>query len=390
MKNTIVVTFLISFLFAGIPALTQQRFALTISLPLDLPAVNLQVWLDDISGDRMLRLTIQNTTTIKVTDTFHSAFAVVRLKAIRKSGQGVTSEAFFIGTRPAVLSIDKPSDSLHPFGHLELTNIWDFKADKLDMEKFVSMELKRALDFEAANSGKLAKGDNQIWDVYNGIMDSLRKKQLQYVAQHPESYWSFYIFRAYLLRYAPRSPDTMYSVFMKFPEAFRFTDEGARISTNLYGVQQLLGSTAPDFTSTDIFGKSISLSSFSGRKYVLLHFWATWCVPCIEELPALQRLNETYRGREFQMITIAYQSAKATDYMPVVNKYGMDWINIYNDRKLLNAYGNPPTPQLILVDQSGAIIFNSISNINKESMLKALADLLQELLKLSTAASVKQ
>jgi thioredoxin-related protein len=113
-------------------------------------------------------------------------------------------------------------------------------------------------------------------------------------------------------------------------------------------------------------------------------------VPCIEELPALQRLNETYRGREFQMISIAYQSAKATDYMPVVNKYGMDWINIYNDRKLLNAYGNPPTPQLILVDQSGAIIFNSISNINKESMLKALADLLQELLKLSTAASVKQ
>jgi thiol-disulfide isomerase/thioredoxin len=214
---------------------------------------------------------------------------------------------------------------------------------------------------------------------------------LDYVAQHPENYWAFYVFRAYLFRYAPMAPDTMYSVFMKFPEAFRFTDEGARISSNLYGVQQqAVGGSAPNFTSTDILGKRISLSSFSSRKYVLLHFWATWCASCIEELPNLKTLNEAYRSKEFQMISIAYPSAKATDYKPVVNKYEMNWINIYNDRALLNAYGNPPTPQLILVDPSGAVIFNSIGNGNQASVLKALNRLLQDLFKSSNAAFIKQ
>ncbi|HEX2385650.1 MAG TPA: TlpA disulfide reductase family protein, partial [Candidatus Binatia bacterium] len=55
-------------------------------------------------------------------------------------------------------------------------------------------------------------------------------------------------------------------------------------------------SPTPDFTVVDPAGKKVSLKDYRG-KLVLLNFWATWCVPCREEMPAMERLYEQYKNK---------------------------------------------------------------------------------------------
>ncbi len=63
-----------------------------------------------------------------------------------------------------------------------------------------------------------------------------------------------------------------------------------------------VGQRAPDFTLTTTGGKAVSLSNFRGRP-VVLNFWATWCPPCREEMPAIQSFYEK-RGREIQVLAV--------------------------------------------------------------------------------------
>lgn len=63
------------------------------------------------------------------------------------------------------------------------------------------------------------------------------------------------------------------------------------------------GSDMPDFTLTDASGKSAKLASFKGKP-LLVNLWATWCAPCVVELPMLDKLAET-RGAELKVLTVS-------------------------------------------------------------------------------------
>src|SRR6266849_3650016 len=64
-----------------------------------------------------------------------------------------------------------------------------------------------------------------------------------------------------------------------------------------------LGSPAPDFKLQDVDGESISLADLKGKP-VLINFWATWCQPCREEMPAMQELYDQYRDRGLVILAI--------------------------------------------------------------------------------------
>ena len=72
------------------------------------------------------------------------------------------------------------------------------------------------------------------------------------------------------------------------------------------------GKEAPDFTVTDITGKMHRLSEYKGRN-VMLIFWATWCGPCISEIPHLIELRETFGEDKLAMLAISYTYSDPTE-----------------------------------------------------------------------------
>jgi thiol-disulfide isomerase/thioredoxin len=69
------------------------------------------------------------------------------------------------------------------------------------------------------------------------------------------------------------------------------------------GMAKVPQKAAPDFTLPTIDGKQVSLREYRG-KVVFLNFWATWCIPCREEMPALERLHQKYQSQDLVIISI--------------------------------------------------------------------------------------
>ena len=83
-----------------------------------------------------------------------------------------------------------------------------------------------------------------------------------------------------------------------------------------------IGATGPDFTLKDKDGKEVKLSDYRG-KLVFLNFWATYCVPCIDEMPSMHTLNQRFKDRPFQMLAVSVDTNwKAIDAF--YQKYGID------------------------------------------------------------------
>jgi len=68
------------------------------------------------------------------------------------------------------------------------------------------------------------------------------------------------------------------------------------------------GRNAPELARTDLAGKPVDLKDLRGR-VVLVNFWATWCDPCREEMPSIERLRSKMAGRPFEVVTVNYGEA---------------------------------------------------------------------------------
>lgn len=113
---------------------------------------------------------------------------------------------------------------------------------------------------------------------------------------------------------------------------------------------------------TDINSKPIELNNFHG-KVTLIHFWATWCVPCLKELPELQNLSEKFRNRGLRVIAVAtdsHESVKTflknnnTSLKIMVDQYG----------SAMRDYKVKGLPTSYIIDQNGHMQYTAIGPVN--------------------------
>src|SRR5204862_3776572 len=71
------------------------------------------------------------------------------------------------------------------------------------------------------------------------------------------------------------------------------------------------GGATPSLKLRDLQDRPVDLASMKGR-VVLINFWATWCEPCREEMPALERLREKLKGRAFELVTVNFGESAGT------------------------------------------------------------------------------
>lgn len=113
--------------------------------------------------------------------------------------------------------------------------------------------------------------------------------------------------------------------------------------------------TAKDFTLEKLDGGELTLSSLRGR-VVLLSFWATWCVPCKEEFPALASLSEEFNDRGLTVVAIAADTKKRVG--PFVEEYGSGEMVVLLDRygSVMRKYGVSFFPMGVIVGADGRLI----------------------------------
>jgi peroxiredoxin/predicted negative regulator of RcsB-dependent stress response len=118
-----------------------------------------------------------------------------------------------------------------------------------------------------------------------------------------------------------------------------------------------VGKPAPSFTSEDINGKVVRLDAYRG-KYVLIDFWATWCAPCIGELPRLQAAYRTYHDAGFAIIGISLDESK-TAVVDFARARNLPWPQLHNasgSADLVEGFGVSSIPATYLIDPEGTVI----------------------------------
>ncbi len=119
-------------------------------------------------------------------------------------------------------------------------------------------------------------------------------------------------------------------------------------------VKAIKGQLSPNFMLTDITGKDWQLSDLRG-KVVFINFWATWCPPCLQELPSMEALNKIMADKPFQMLTILYNDRPEFG-QSLVNKSGYNFpVLIDSDSSTAKEYGLTGVPETYIVDTQGIL-----------------------------------
>lgn len=106
-------------------------------------------------------------------------------------------------------------------------------------------------------------------------------------------------------------------------------------------------------------GGLTNLKNYRG-KVVLLNFWATWCAPCLEELPSLQALHEDMGGPDFAVLALNIDRGGREAARPFLERAGAQELELYTDPQRANFYAfgmqNHPMPTTFLIDREGRLI----------------------------------
>ena len=138
----------------------------------------------------------------------------------------------------------------------------------------------------------------------------------------------------------------------------------------------LVGSKAPDFTVVDLDGEVVSLSDLRGDP-VILNFWATWCPPCLKEIPEFIELQNTYGEQGFQIVGIAIDDEEAVrDY---VEEVGMNYPSLVAEADgvlLAKRYGNGigALPYTVIINRDGEISDTFRGELSKIRAKELLAE----------------
>jgi peroxiredoxin len=119
---------------------------------------------------------------------------------------------------------------------------------------------------------------------------------------------------------------------------------------------------APDFSLQDLDGNVRRLKSFHGR-VVLLTFWATWCPPCLTEIPSMEALYQAYKDHGFEVVAVASDVQGAEAIQPFVTQRDLSFTTLLDATgQVTRLYGVTSLPTTYLLDRQGRLVSVAIGS----------------------------
>lgn len=136
----------------------------------------------------------------------------------------------------------------------------------------------------------------------------------------------------------------------------------------------------PEIRFVDGSGRTMALADFHGR-VILLNVWATWCVPCRKEMPALDRLQAALGGPDFQVVPLSIDRQGAAVVAPFYRELGLKALPIYIDQtgRATQALHTVGVPTSVLIDRDGREIARKMGAAGWDSpeMIKTIRQRLE-------------
>lgn len=212
-------------------------------------------------------------------------------------------------------------------------------------------------------------------EIETGGPSSAKEKLIdQYVEEYGDRSWAgFMVYRYGLMIKEAQGDDAQIRFFEKNVD--RVSSRFGNMIRKTIARSKLVGSPA-DLAAPTVSGDQFDIADLEG-KVVLIDFWATWCGPCIMEMPELKELYDEYRDAGFEIV--GYSLDRDADRLnEFLDKKDFDWIQLYAEdpqerAEVLDRYGVAGVPATILVDQTGKIVAIDLRGHDKiESAIKKL------------------
>jgi peroxiredoxin len=163
------------------------------------------------------------------------------------------------------------------------------------------------------------------------------------------------------------------ALFAKYPDNFYVNNLHSQIAA---ARKTIIGSLAPDFTLPDTSGLNVTLSSLRG-KIVLIDFWASWCGPCMKEMPNVIKLYADFRSKGFEIMGVSLDKSRPS-WLNAIKTKNLSWIQVsdvkYWQSMVVPLYNVSAIPYTVLIDKDGKII---AKNLRGEELYNKVKELLK-------------
>lgn len=335
----------------------QKKFKAEITFSADFDLSKLQYSFDN--GTEQYKYIKPEIKANKVTFTgeFSGKYATLWLSYPTEKETKNYYSAFWVDEKPANIVISQTDPSFHsPLLAKSIKNALEVKYEGAEsIEEFISTESN---DFEAFYSkhGLSYKKNDSLAFIYYQKYAAKTKKQIEYLRQKPSDYFAIWYFNKEVAVSPALPKDSLIQYFNEI-----FTDTTFKFEKNrglqLIKTKPILRNTlAPIFKINDIEGKELNLGKMRGKS-VLLVYWASWCVPCIAEIPTLKKVRKMFSEDQLEIISIT-KDETYPPYQRALDKYKMDWKHVYGNEEIVEMYNVTGIPEVFLIDINGYLKYS--------------------------------
>lgn len=341
----------------------QQQFHISFVFPDDTTAKKMSFYYYDSEKEENIPVTPSiHGTTATIAHSYSTVYAQIAVEY--GEGDNWRRMSLFTTDKPASVQFTAPFNPNDPFGHYKLVNAQDYKKEIAEAEEYVREELSHYLElYDSIAQHPQAQNDSLAIDGLREARNAIGKKRLAYMQLHQDSYCTFVLFDRYSKRELP-PVYAMQQFNQLFPASLRESKQGRVIKkyvTERIGLE--VDKKAPNFTAKDINNNSISLKDLYSQKTVLLVFWGTWCVPCIQEIPLLKEFREKYPKDKFEIVSVATQSPE-DKASAIIKEKEMNWVHILNEPSINNQYHVGYYPTMFVIDTKGNFVYSAPTPID--------------------------
>lgn len=370
----------------------QKRYHLTIKLDSSINPQKVSYHFYDGKDNISLPDTFSTNRTVVFSEKYYSPRASFHVSYNESSENSYFSD-FFIDDKPAEITLYRKRNKDHILHYKSIKNATPI-FDTVDNQILAGLyrylanpetnkHLAALEEFSKNNTNYLE--NDSITRIFHDLYKKRLNTAMEYLAQHSNEYFSFWYFINQIAQ--PSSVlanDVEYlkeqQAYVKrvFPSKFTNSIEGESLMNKYaHAIRPLeVNDLAPPFTIRTIDSTEIKLKDLKGKN-VMLIFWATWCPPCMAEIPFLKDIRKKHPVENLEMIGV-----NADLYLKpmksAISEHGLNWPQYFDREKYMsNLYGVSAYPQIILIDKEGKVIHRSNSKISDEIALPKVLEKLK-------------